>query len=109
MSNPNRPTHVFAKVDQDRGGIISLDECKAAGRLEQGFRRVNSDGDGKDQRGRIGSGDRPFPEQAHTATARRLRSRALISIARDLALIIRQLSDYALAPGRLKHILHLKQ
>ncbi len=45
--SPDKARIAFDKADTNHDGLISLDEWKAAGRRERGFKIVDADGDGK--------------------------------------------------------------
>lgn len=53
QSTPSAPVsadkarEMFAEADKDKDGALSLDEWKAMGRRERGFRMIDADKDGK--------------------------------------------------------------
>lgn len=46
-ATPDKLQQLFAKADQNKDGMITLDEWKAAGRRERGFRLIDANHDGK--------------------------------------------------------------
>lgn len=44
---PDRIATMFTKADQNKDGVLTLDEWKAAGRRERGFRMIDSNHDDK--------------------------------------------------------------
>lgn len=45
--SPDKAQDAFGKADANHDGVISLDEWKAAGRRERGFKIIDANGDGK--------------------------------------------------------------